>query len=275
MKKTRKFPFRLILQIFFLCLVFVLVRGRQAGLTFVNQVSLHSICPFGGVESIYQFFAQGNLVRQVHNSAVVLMFIVIGLSILFGAVFCGWICPLGTVQELFGKIGRKILGKRYNNLIPHRLDRVLRYLRYVFMALVLYATAVAAELVFQGYDPYYALVHMFSSGVAVAAYVILAIVLALSLIMERPFCKYACPYGAFIGLFNLIRIFRIYRTEETCIMCGLCDKSCPMNIKVSEKTAVRNHQCITCMKCTSEMACPQKNTVSLAASKVGVSKDED
>ena len=205
---------------------------------------------------------------RVHNSALVLMYIVFGLTILFGPVFCGWVCPLGTVQELFGKIGNKIFGKRYNTFVPYKLDRVLRYLRYVVMALVLYNTAISAQLVFQTYDPYYALFNMFTSDVAITAYLILAVVLVLSLVMERPFCKYACPYGALLGIFNLFRIFRIYRKKESCIDCGRCDKSCPMNIKVSGKTAIRNHQCISCLKCSSELACPREDTVIFVAGPV-------
>ena len=48
------------------------------------------------------------------------------LAILFGPVFCGWICPFGTVQEWFGKIGKRIFKRKYNNFIPYSIDRWLR-----------------------------------------------------------------------------------------------------------------------------------------------------
>ena len=51
--------------------------------------------------------------------------------------------------------------------------------------------------------------------------------------VERPFCKYACPYGAVLGVFNLFRIFGIKRRKSSCISCKACDKACPMNIDVS------------------------------------------
>jgi ferredoxin len=85
----------------------------------------------------------------------------------------------------------------------------------------------------------------------------------LSLLVERPFCKYACPYGAVLGLFNFIRMFRIKRNPETCIDCKACDRNCPMNIQVSTGRTVWHHQCITCMKCTSEQSCPVDRTVEL------------
>jgi len=94
------------------------------------------------------------------------------------------------------------------------------------------------------------------------------VVLVLSLIVERPFCKYACPYGAVLGVFNLFRIFKIRRRRSTCIDCKACDRSCPMNIPVSTSGAVRDHQCISCLKCTSEQVCPVENTVELTTIKL-------
>jgi len=203
---------------------------------------------------------------------MVLMYIVFALAVLFGPVFCGWICPFGTVQELLGKAGRKIFRKRYNAILPVRLDNTLRYIRYFIFALVIYSTACSGWLIFQDYDPYFALFNMFSGEVVLSAYIVLGIVLLLSLIIERPFCKYACPYGALLGITNLFRVFRIGRSRETCINCNLCNEGYPMNIRVSERDAIRNHQCITCLECTSEKACPVKDTVIFATGRIGVKK---
>ena len=83
--------------------------------------------------------------------------------------------------------------------------------------------------------------------------------------MERPWCKYACPFGAVLGLTNLFRIFKIRRVAATCRNDGACSLMCPMNIPVDEKKVVRNHQCISCMECTSEARCPVKETVVFSA----------
>jgi polyferredoxin len=230
-------------------------------LKLIGDASLHAICPFGGVASVYKLITEGSYVQKIHVSSLILMYAVLFMSLLFGPVFCGWACPLGTVQEFIGKLGRKLFGKRYNNMIPEKIDRVLRYLRYLVFILVIYNTAASAKLVFQNYDPYFALFNLFTSEVAITAYIALGVTLLLSLFVERPFCKYACPYGAFLGTFNLVRFFKIRRKKDTCISCGLCDKACPMNIKVSSKNRVFDHQCISCMKCTSDDACPVKDTV--------------
>ena len=260
------------IQVGFFALVALLVAGKtlsDAGIAFLpwEGVSLHAICPFGGVETFYQLIATGGFVQKIHASAVVLMGIIMLITVLFGPVLCGWFCPLGSLQEWIGKLGKKIFKKRYNNMIPRKVDRVLRYLRYIVLALVLYATAVSAKLVFQSVDPYYALFHFYTGEVAAAALIVLGVTMVLSLFVERLWCKYACPYGALLGIFNLIRVFVIRRKASTCIDCKACDCACPMNIRVSTAGTVRDHQCISCMICTSEAACPVDDTVCLSAGK--------
>ena len=176
--------------------------------------------------------------------------------------------PLGSVQEWFGSVGRKLFRKRYNTFVPRSIDKPLRYLRYAVLIWVSYMTIVTGKLFFQEYDPYFALFNFWTGEVAIAGALILAATLIGSLFVERPFCKYACPYGAFQGVFNLFRIFSIKRVAATCIDCKACDRACPMNIEVSTSGTVRNHQCISCLKCTSEDSCPVEATVVFAAGKI-------
>jgi ferredoxin len=60
---------------------------------------------------------------------------------------------------------------------------------------------------------------------------------------------------------NLFRIFSIRRSVTTCKADGACSIMCPMNIQVDTKTTVRDHQCISCLECTSEAICPVAKTV--------------
>lgn len=260
---------RLSVQIFFFALVLAISVNKSLseagfGIPLLSTASLHAICPFGGVTSIYEFLSSGEFVQKIHESSFVLMTISIILAIGFGPLICGWVCPFGSLQEWLGKIGKKIFKKRYNNIIPAAIDKYLRYTRYILLTLVIYNTSITAKLMFQNIDPYYALFNFWTNEVALTAYIILGATILLSFIIERPWCKYACPYGAFLGLFNLIRIFKIHRKAPTCINCKACDRACPMNIKVSESNAVLNHQCISCMKCTSESACPVTDTVNFS-----------
>lgn len=274
-KSWRKFTrrriwIRSLVQLFFFVLIALIAVNHSlaengGGIPLLSKASLHALCPFGGVVTIYQYATAGTFVQKIHESAFILMIIGFVLAVLFGPVFCGWVCPYGTIQEWFGSLGQKLFKRRYNHFIPARLDRVLRYARYLVLGWVLYMTAVSGRLIFADYDPYFTLFNLWTSEVATGGLVLLALTLLGSLFVERPWCKYACPYGAVLGVFNLFRVFTIRRTPGTCKLDTACDIACPMNIVVSEKTIVRDHQCISCLECTSEARCPVADTVDFVA----------
>jgi len=264
--RPRSIWVRRVVQIFFFMLIALIAVNHNlaesgGGIPVLSNASLHALCPFGGVVSIYQFATVGTFVQKIHESAFVLMVIGFVLAILFGPVFCGWVCPLGTVQEWVSKWGRKLFRRRFNHFVPTRVDNLLRYARYLVLAWVLYVTAVSGKLIFADYDPYFALFNFWSGEVAWTALAILGLTLGLSLFVERPWCKYACPYGAVLGLSNLLRVFKIQRAESTCKADGACSNLRPMNIPVDSVTTVRDHQCISCLECTSEAVCPVAQTV--------------
>jgi len=264
--RPRSIWIRRIVQIFFFIFIALISVNHSLaesgnGIPLLASASLHSLCPFGGVATIYQYATVGTFVQKIHESAFVLMVIGFVLAILFGPVFCGWVCPLGTIQEWVAKWGKKLFRRRYNHFVPTRIDNLLRYIRYLVLAWVVYVTAVTGTLIFADYDPYFALFNFWSGEVAWTALAILGLTLGLSLFVERPWCKYACPYGAVLGISNLFRVFKIKRVESTCKADGACSIMCPMNIPVDSIKTVRDHQCISCLECTSEAICPVASTV--------------
>lgn len=76
---------------------------------------------------------------------------------------------------------------------------------------------------------------------------ILAVVILLSIVVYRPFCRYLCPLGAIYGLFNPIALLRYEVDSDKCIDCGKCKKSCPMDIDLHKEPGSK--LCVRCGKC--------------------------
>lgn len=120
------------------------------------------------------------------------------------------------------------------------------------------------KLVFLEVDPYYALYHFFTDEITMGSLIVLVSVLLGSLLVERHWCKYACPYGALLGLIGKISIFKIRRNTATCNNYTLCDIKCPMNIKLSDKKTISDSNCIRCLDCVEDDVC-QKNSLVFTA----------
>lgn len=230
-------------------------------LPFIGAASIHAICPFGTVAGLYQLVTTGIFVKKVHGASLIILYLVLFLSLIFGPVFCGWMCPLGSIQEWFNKLAKwlKIPQKK----LPHKVDKVLRHLRYIVLIMVMIMTARLGELAFNTIDPYYAIFNFWTDDFIVMSGYVLIVVLLIGLLIERAWCKYICPFGALLGIFNKLRIFKIRRTESTCIQCKMCTNVCPMDIPVHECKVVDDVQCISCMRCTSDAHCPIEKTVQL------------
>lgn len=276
----KRINYRLISQLIFFVTVSLIALNHYLvdigkSLPFVGDMSLHAICPFGAVEAFIALFQYDILISKIHESSFVIFILILILSVVFGPVVCSYICPLGSIQEWIGKLGKKIFKKRYNTYIPLKLDRLLRYLRYVVLIFVVYLTSQSLKLIFLEVDPYFALFNFWSDEVTVGGLIVLGIIVISSLFIERPWCKYACPFGALVGLTNFISIFKIRRNPSSCISCNKCSMECPMNIDVAEKKVVLDHQCIRCGICTSDVACPVADTVDMKVFKYKEASNEE
>lgn len=232
----------------------------------ISESIFHYICPICGVTSIYQFFASSTLwVVKLKSTLGIVIGLAIMATIVFGPVICGFICPFGALQDLVARLGKKINKRKYNKFVPKKLDNILKYLRYITLVGAIYLTASSKVTLLESINPYHAFLGIFKLSVSMIGVIILSVILITSLFVQRPWCKYLCPYGAFLGLFNKIKVFRIVRKDSTCISCKKCSNVCPMSIDVHEKNAVRDLSCISCFECVGEKVCPKKNTISCSS----------
>ncbi len=261
--KNKSRWYRYSLQIFFFVFIgliavnHVLAESGKELFGFIPNVSLHAICPFGAVESVVSLVTTGTLVPKLQLSNIVISLLILLLTLIFGAVFCSFVCPLGTLQEWIGKIGKKIFKRKYNRFIPQKIHNILRYFRYIALAATVVLTFNAGRLIFADIDPYYAMYHFFTDEVTIGSLVVLGITMIGSLFVERPWCKYVCPYGALLGIVGKFSFFKIRRKSDACVNCTLCDKQCPVNIEISKYDKIGHSSCIRCMDCVEDdSACP-------------------
>ena len=249
---------------FFLFLLHVAYDHQVKGGGPRGTPSVEAYCPFGGVESLYQFLTTGGYIRRIEPSAMVIAGALLVLTLLFSRGFCGWICPFGSIQEWLGLLGRKIFRKSYNPSGPW--ERRLRYLKYVILAVIIGFTWHLGTLVFRPYDPFLAFFHL-GQGLDEMpyAYAVLGVVLLGSLKYERFFCKYACPLGAVIGIVGKLGLAKVVRSGDGCNGCNVCQKKCWANIDFLSTNTVRDAECNHCLDCV--VHCPKPNVLSLKSAK--------
>lgn len=136
---------------------------------------------------------------------------------------------------------------------------MLRFGKYFVLGYIIFQTARTVNLVFADFDPYYNLFNIWTDEIALSGYIVVALTLGLSMLIERPFCRYACPLGAINGLFNSFSLLNIKRHKDSCINCGRCDQVCPVGIVVSKRDALRSPSCIRCLKCVESCPINAKN----------------
>ncbi len=253
---------------------FVHVSVGETGETIT--ASPEAFCPFGGVESIWRFVTSGGkTLPHTHLSNMALGAAFLVTAFFARSAFCGWVCPLGFLQDMTTKFSR-FLQKRVPGVrslvgtVRERgarlavIDRPLRLLKYALLVWSVTGAAYYGVMVFRDYDPWAALLTIAELTFSFGLLVLIVLVVA-SLFVERPWCRYACPLGAIGGLVAAAGPVYLKREDAYCKGCAVCDKACPMGINIHTADTIKSPDCTGCLECVD--ICPRHGALEL---KVGM-----
>ena len=221
--------------------------------------------PIAGGLGLRAWLSQG--IQDPHHPAATITVLVLSLSaLLLGRAFCSWFCPLGLVGEWLHSLRSRLLPGEWTP--PRWLDLVLRGQKFLVLAFLLFIVLIAVpSIALPGYftSPYHQAADMkmgaFFFNLNLISGLCLGWVLLLTVAFRQGFCRYLCPYGAWLALLGLLTPLRIRRDPVRCLRsaghdCYKCTRACPSRIQVHQLIAVRSLECTSCMSCVT--ACPKR-----------------
>lgn len=215
------------------------------------------------------------------------------LTLIFGRAWCGWICPIGTLLDIFS-----FKGKKTKIIVPENWRKVKYILLIVILAAAILGNLTLLVLdpitiwmrtmtgsIWQGFhtiinavisitagvpflaDPVHQLdqalrTTIFPGDVPGVRYpwlpgLIFLGIIFLNLVAERFWCRYICPLGGFLGVISKFALFK--RTvSDSCKGCGLCEQDCPTGT-IDPRRGYRSDpaECTMCMNCLA--SCPRSD----------------
>lgn len=172
--------------------------------------------------------------RSIYIPFLITGIIPIILTILFGRVFCGWICPMNFILEINNFVRGKLekMGLAFFDL---RLPGQTRYL--ILLMGVAIALVFGVDMFSQIYPPRVIsseAYSLFSSSLTETGLIFLGVIIFVEMFFSRRmWCRYFCPGGALYSLMSGLRIYRMKHSASECTSCKKCDAACPLAIQPS------------------------------------------
>lgn len=226
------------------------------GLNCYSCPGAYASCPIGALQSVAAGF-------KFQVSLYVIGFLML-IGTIWGRLICGWICPFGLFQELLYKIPSRKLK------MPKILNKLKYFFLVVFVLLMPVLLTNEAGIGLPYFCKYICPAGTLEAGIPLTIknatlrsaigvlyywkLMLLAMTIVFSILISRPFCRAVCPLGAIYSFFNSVSFYRMNVNENKCTRCNICNKNCPVDIKVYENA--NSPECVRCGKCVNR--CPTK-----------------
>lgn len=232
----------------------------------------------GTIHSWLGWIAKVQFLPALFAVNIVVIIGLLGLTLLFGRVYCSVICPLGVLQDIFAKFGK--ISKKNRYTFSPALN-VWRYTLFIVMIIAIVFGIGSIVGVLAPYSSFGRIIHSLFSPIwqwgnnLLAGYserldsytfysteiwmrniavFITALVTFIALAIlawrnGRTYCNSICPVGTFLGFISRISLFRPTIELAKCNSCGLCARNCKAACIDSKFHKIDYSRCVSCMDC--------------------------
>ena len=165
--------------------------------------------------------------------------------------FCGWLCPFRALQELINVLANTLRIKQLE--IKERTHKYLLQIKYIILLVIIGTSEIDLDtaLLMTEVEPFKTAITLkFDRSFKYVCYAL--VLLFMSLFVNRFYCRYLCPLGAFLVLGGKFRILNISKRRKECgSPCHLCEKSCPTQA-IQSSGKINMNECFYCFDCQEE-----------------------
>lgn len=196
-------------------------------------------------------------------AGMILSLLVLVPTIFLGRFFCGWVCPLGTLNQMMSRL---FASHDRKTQVEHNRYRPIMTLKYYILGAMLVLAAFGVTQVGL-LDPISLLTRSLAAGFFPAAAAVtggygiperlfvagwalggmLLAILLMNAVLPRFYCRVVCPLGALMGLVARLGAFQVFRSRSLCIQCDRCQALCPAAADPQMRT--RRAECYLCLNC--------------------------
>jgi polyferredoxin len=184
------------------------------------------ICAVGSVQNVS--LALFNTGYSIPLTALLFFIIPLLFALAFGRVFCAGVCPLGAIQELTGLKPVKL---------PKSVELTLALVPFIYLVIAILFASTNSQFLICRYDPF---VGIFRLDAPYTMIIFGALLLLAGIFVNRPYCRFLCPYGVLLNIFSRFAGKHLTITPAECINCRLCEEVCPYDAIIPSDTDQKN-----------------------------------